>query len=224
VEALTSLANLLWEEPDRRTKEESLRLLDRAALLRPDLRGLLRLSADRWAELGDAPKALERLDRFLEHASAQERSDAAALREALSRRVRGAPEEPTPALAAPEEPASAAIDRWRKAQVYRREAPMRTLSLACHARRSIPPLARVESAASLPTARGEWREAEAAPRRAVAGPARLSPEPRAPAARRGGRRALDARRGAGAGSSEALLVLARRGASIPPRARLSPLR
>ena len=56
IETLTLLANLLWAEPDRAAKEESLALLDRAAALRPDSRAPLRLSASRWAEYGDAPK------------------------------------------------------------------------------------------------------------------------------------------------------------------------
>ncbi len=176
IEALTALANLLWEEPDRRTKEESLRLLDRAANLRPDLRGLLRLSASRWAEFGDAPKALERLDRFLEQASAQERADAAALRDTLSRRVRGAAEEPTPGAATPEEPTSAAVDRWRKAQVYLErgvneaggDADAEALRLLAESERLDPAFAGApELAASIYLREERWREAEDALRRAI---------------------------------------------------------
>ena len=220
VEALTALANLLWEEPDRRTKEESLRLLDRAAALRPDLRPLLRLSANRWAEFGDAPKALERLDRFLEQASPPERAEAQALRDALSRRVRGATEEPTPAPASPEETASAAVDLWKKAQVYLQRggdgADEEALRLLAESERLDPRFAGApELVASIALRREQWREAEAALRRAVRlDPSRVAnheqlarlldrfPERSA--------EALEAWRGAeAAGSTEALIRLAR---------------
>ena len=220
VEALVALSNLLWEEPDRRAKEESLRLLDRASTLRPDLRNLLRLSASRWAEFGDAPKALERLDRFLERASAQERSETQALRDALSRRVRGAPEEPTPSASAPpEEPASAAIDRWRKAQVYLERggdgAQAEALALLAEAERLDPSFARApELAAAIYERQGAAREAEDALRRAIrADPARAASfESLARLLERDGARAGEAaeawRQALAAGSTEALLPLA----------------
>ncbi len=234
IEALTALANLLWEEPDRRTKEESLRLLDRAASLRPDLRSLLRLSATRWAEFGDAPKALERLDRFLERASPQERADAAVLRDALSRRVRGAAEEPTPgvapqeetasSLAVPEGPAAAAVDRWRKAQVYLErgvneaggDADAEALRLLAESERLDPAFAGApELAASIYLREERWREAEDALRRAVRlDPSRVANHEQLARLldRRPGRdaEALDAwRKAEAAGSTEALIRLAR---------------
>ncbi|MGZ5430765.1 MAG: tetratricopeptide repeat protein, partial [Thermoanaerobaculia bacterium] len=46
-EALLALSNLLWNEPDRPAKEESLALLDRAVALRPDLARLQREAANR---------------------------------------------------------------------------------------------------------------------------------------------------------------------------------
>ncbi|HEY2797802.1 MAG TPA: hypothetical protein VGK26_07940 [Thermoanaerobaculia bacterium] len=230
IEALTALANLLWEEPDRRTKEESLRLLDRAAALRPDLRTLLRVSASRWAEFGDAPKALERLDRFLEHASPGERADAAALRDALSRRVRGAAEEPTPSaataeepassLAVPEGPAAAAVDRWRKAQVYLErggaDADEEALRLLEEAERIDPAFAGApELAASIHLRHERWREAEDALRRSI----RLDPsrvanhEQLARLLDRSPDRSVEAldawRKAEAAGSTEALILLAR---------------
>jgi cytochrome c-type biogenesis protein CcmH/NrfG len=219
IEALTALGNLLWEEPDRRTKEESLRLLDRASALRPDLRALLRVSATRWAEFGDASKALERLDRFLDHASPEERADAAALRDALSRRVRGAAEEPTPSAAPAEEPASAAVDRWKKAQVYLErggaDADEEALRLLAESERLDPAFAGApELAASIHLRHERWREAEDALRRAV----RLDPSRvanREQLARLLDRspdrsaEALDAwRKAEAAGSTEALILLA----------------
>ena len=69
VETLTSLASLLWAEPDRKAKEEALVFSDRAAALRPGEPALLRVAAERYAELGDAPRALERLDRYIAKAS-----------------------------------------------------------------------------------------------------------------------------------------------------------
>jgi Tfp pilus assembly protein PilF len=225
LEALTALATLLWEEPDRRAKEESLRLLDRASAQRPDLRGLLRLSAARWAEFGDAPRALERLDRFLSHASPQERADAAELRDALSRRVRGAAEEPTPAAAAPEEPApegpsATAVDLWRKAQVHLErggpDADAEAIRLLRESERLDPALAAApELLASIHLRRGEWREAEDALRRSIrADPSRVaSYEQLARLLDRFSNRsaeALDAwRKAETAGSTEALIVLAR---------------
>ncbi|HEY1252300.1 MAG TPA: tetratricopeptide repeat protein [Thermoanaerobaculia bacterium] len=220
-EAQTALANLLWEEPDRRTKEESLRLLDRASSQRPDLRNLLRLSATRWAEFGDAPSALERLDRFLERASSRERADAAALRESLSRRVRGATEEPTPSAApVSDTPASAAVDLWRKAQVHLErggdDADAEAIRLLQESERLDPAFAAApELLAAVYVRRAQWREAEDALRRSI----RVDPSRVANAeqlARLLGRfpdrgaEALEAwRKAEAAGSTEALIVLAR---------------
>src|SRR5262249_59658717 len=114
-EALAGLANLLWAEPDRRAKEESLELLDRACSLRPDARSLLRVSATRWGEWGDAGRALERLDRFREKASPRERADTDDLRETLVRKVRGLSEEPSTTSSPPTESVvieSPALEPW----------------------------------------------------------------------------------------------------------------
>ena len=181
VETLTLLANLLWAEPDRATKEESLALLDRVVALRPDLRAPLRLSAARWAEYGDARKAQERLDRFLAKATAKEREEVQPLREALARRLKQTPEAlPTPAAAPAEEPASAAVDRWRKAQVYasRGDAESLTAALAllAEAEKLDPAFAQApELAAAIHERRAEWKQAEDALDRAIrADPARAS--------------------------------------------------
>ena len=180
-ETLTLLANLLWAEPDRAAKEESLALLDRVVVLRPDLRAPLRLSAARWAEYGDAPKARERLDRYLARATAKEREEAQPLREALARRIHGAPEvSPTAAPAPSEEPASGAVDRWRKAQVYasRGDADSLTAALALlgEAERLDPTFAQApELAAAIHQRRAEWKDAEEALHRAIhADPTRAS--------------------------------------------------
>jgi len=170
LEAMTSLANLLWEQPDRAAKVQSLALLDRASTLQPDARPLLRLSAERWAEYGDAAKAQDRLDRFLAKASPKERDETASLREALARLRRP---EPTPApLPAPEEPASAAADRWRKAQVLAArgdpDSQASALALLAEAEALDPTLARApELAAAIHERRSEWKEAEDALERAL---------------------------------------------------------
>lgn len=170
VEAMTSLANLLWEQPDRAAKVQSLALLDRACTLQPDDRALLRLSAERWAEYGDAAKAQQRLDVFLARASPKEREETAPLRESLARLRRP---EPTPApTPAPEEPASAAADRWRKAQVLAArgdpESQASALALLSEAEALDPTLARApELAAALHERRSEWKEAEDALERAI---------------------------------------------------------
>jgi len=219
VEALIALANLQWEQPDRAAKEESLAHLDRASILRPDLRRLLRLSAGRWAEYGDASAASERLDRFLASASPRERAEAEPLRVALSRRGRGSAElSPAPA-AAPEEPASGAVDRWRKAQVYASRGDPASLdaalALLAEAERLDPTLARApELAASIHERRSEWREAEGALGRALqADPARAATwESLALLLERDPDRADEAMRAWGkaeqAGSTEALFRLA----------------
>ena len=88
IEVLVPLSQLLWEAPDRADKEEALRLLDRAATLRPDLRPLLRQSADRWAQWGDAGEALKRLDAWREKATPAERAESERLHASLARRVK----------------------------------------------------------------------------------------------------------------------------------------
>lgn len=114
-EAVLSLANLLWAEPDRAAKEESLALLDRAAVLRPDLPHLLRDAATRWAAWGDAPRALERLDAFRRLADPAERSATEGLRSLLAASVRSAGAAPAPA---PAQLSSPAERSYRLAQVY----------------------------------------------------------------------------------------------------------
>jgi len=219
-EALTALANLLWEEPDRRAKEESLALIDRAAALRPDVRSLLRVCAARWAEFGEAPKALERLARYRERASAKEREETDALRQTLERRVRGAAEEATPVPGpTPEEPASAAVERWRKAQVYFERGDAGSLAAAEALLAEVelldPSFARApELAAAVHQKRGERNLAEAALRRAIrAEPSRPSTlESLARLIEEDRNRAREAeeawRRAADAGSTEALFRLA----------------
>ena len=78
-----ALANLLWNEPDRPAKEESLALLDRAIALRPELPRLLREAADRWAAWGDPARALERLDAWRASATPAGRQATDPLREKL---------------------------------------------------------------------------------------------------------------------------------------------
>ncbi|HEY3204654.1 MAG TPA: hypothetical protein VGL03_13465 [Thermoanaerobaculia bacterium] len=220
VETVTALANLLWQEPDRGAKEESLALLDRAVALRPDLRSLLRLSASRWAEFGDAAKALERLDRYLQKADPREREELASLRAALARRVRGVKEGgPSLAQVPAEEPTSKAVDLWRKAQVYVGRGDPESLSsalpLLAEAEKLDSSLARApELAAAIHERRGEWAQAEAALRRAIrADASRASTyESLARILERDPKRFAEAvevwRKAEGAGSSEALFRLA----------------
>ncbi len=172
VETLTLLSNLLWEQPDRRAKEESLALLDRASSSRPDLRSLLKTSAARWADYGDAARAQERLDRFLARASARERADVEALRQSLANQLRA----PSPSRAEPapeaEEPASSAVDRWRKAQIYAARgddaSTAAALALLAEAEKLDPSFARApELSAAIYERRSQWKDAEAALLRAV---------------------------------------------------------
>lgn len=115
-EALTALANLLWNEPDRAAKEESLALLDRALALRPDLLRLQREAANRWAAWGDPARALERLDAWWPFASPEERTAAAPFRERLRARL-ARTFGPEPADLG-SDPASPAVPAFRLAQVY----------------------------------------------------------------------------------------------------------
>jgi tetratricopeptide (TPR) repeat protein len=172
-EALVALSHLLWSEPDRRAKEEALGLLDRAAALRPDARALVRVSASRWAEWGNAGKALERLDAFRERATGAERRETEGLRETLARRVRGEPEERAEETnTSPEAPTTAALEHWKKAQVYFQRGDLPSIEAAlshlADAERLDPGLARApELAASIHERRGEWGAAEEARRRAI---------------------------------------------------------
>lgn len=117
-DAVLALANLLWNEPDRPAKEESLALLDRAIALKPDLPRLLREAADRWAAWGDPARALERLDAWRATATPAGRQASDPLREKLvailarpAERGAGAQAFATASLAAPS---------FRLAQVYLR--------------------------------------------------------------------------------------------------------
>ena len=83
-DAVLALANLLWNEPDRPAKEESLALLDRAIALRPEQPRLLREAADRWAAWGDPARALERLDAWRASATPAGRQATDAFREKLA--------------------------------------------------------------------------------------------------------------------------------------------
>jgi tetratricopeptide (TPR) repeat protein len=115
-EALVALSNLLWNEPDRPAKEESLALLDRAVALRPELLRLQREAANRWAAWGDPARALERLDGWLALASPAEKAESASFRERLRARLArtSGPER----VALGSDPASPAVGAFRLAQVY----------------------------------------------------------------------------------------------------------
>jgi Flp pilus assembly protein TadD len=115
-EPLLALANLLWNEPDRSAKEESLALLDRSVALRPGSSRLEREAANRWAAWGDPARALERLDAWWPLASPEEQAGASTFRERLRARLgrTGGPE--PSALGA--DPASPALGAYRLAQVY----------------------------------------------------------------------------------------------------------
>ena len=115
-EALMALSNLLWNEPDRTAKEDSLGLLDRAVALRPDLPRLQREAANRWAAWGDPARALERLDGWWALASPGEKTEAASFRERLRARL-ARPSGPEPVTLG-SDPASPAVGAFRLAQVY----------------------------------------------------------------------------------------------------------
>ena len=219
-EALVGLANLLWDEPDRAAKEEALALTDRALDLRPDSPALLKTSALRRAEWGDAPKALARLDAYRRRASPEEKQATEALRESLARRVDALLSGASPA-GEPEVPelSSPAVDEWKVAQAYVRRADPASLASALEhlreAERLDPTFAPApELAGSIYEMRGEFSLAEKAYERAIAAdPARAGAYERLAflLARQPGREA-DAeeawRRAEQAGSSEALHALA----------------
>jgi tetratricopeptide (TPR) repeat protein len=220
VEAMNALAALLWAEPDRRAREEAVVLLDRAAARRPGEPQLLRAAAERYAELGDAPRALERLDRYLAKASPREREEVAPLRAALVRGVRRPAATAIAGETVPAEPASEAVDRWRKAQVLAESGDFESfaaaLDLLAEAERLDPAFAQApELAASIHRRRGEQAQAEAALRRAIAiDPSRPAPREdlarlydEDPARRTDAARAW--REAADAGSTEAVYELAR---------------
>jgi Tfp pilus assembly protein PilF len=131
-EALVGLANLLWDEPDRSAKEEALALTDRALAARPDAASLVKTSAVRWAEWGDAAKALARIDAYRRRATPEEKRATESLRESLARRVdallsgRTVPEESGPVA----ELSSPAVDEWKVAQAYVRRGDPGSLAAA----------------------------------------------------------------------------------------------
>jgi tetratricopeptide (TPR) repeat protein len=225
LEALVGLANVLWDEPDRAAKEESLSLLDRAAAARPDAISLLKLAATRWAEWGDAAKALNRIDAYRRRAGAGEKRATENFREILARRVdaqlSGEAEpgaEPSPSEA-PLEGASPAIEQWKIAQAYFRRGDPASLASALEylgeAERLDPAFARApELAGAVHEKRGELALARAAYERAIAAdPSRAATYERlALLLDRQPGKAADAeeawRRAEQAGSSEALFHLA----------------
>jgi Tfp pilus assembly protein PilF len=169
-EALLSLANVLWTEPDRQAKEESLTLLDRAAALRPDLPSLLKESARRWADWGDATRALDRLRAYdaKAHGAGGDR-DLDALRARLAQTERRA-EALEPRLPDLE---SAALAPYRLAQAYARRGDPASraaaLELAREAEAKDPSFAGApELEATLLEQAGDAGGAEDALRRALA--------------------------------------------------------
>ncbi len=224
VEALTTLASLLWAEPDRRAKAEALALSDRAAALRPGEPALLRIAAERYAEQGDGARALERLDRYLAMVGPAERAEVAALHDALARGSgsRTPADEGSRSATSPlaVEPAPEAADRWRKAQVLAGNGDPASLEAALalldEAEQRDPSFAQAPAlAGAVHLRRGDRAAAEAAFRRAIAAdPGRAAPREElarlisASPTRR--EEALEAWRGAAeAGSAEALFELAR---------------
>jgi cytochrome c-type biogenesis protein CcmH/NrfG len=181
-EALVGLANVLWDEPDRSAKEESLSLVERALASRPDAASLLKTSALRWAEWGDAAKALDRLDAYRRRASREEKRATEDLRETLARRVdaqlSGTPE----ATEEPEvsESSSPAIGQWKVAQAYFRRGDPASLAAALEhleeAERLDPAFGRApELAGAVHERRGELAPARAAYERAIlADPSRVA--------------------------------------------------
>ena len=117
-DAVLALANLLWNEPDRPAKEESLALLDRAIALRPEMPRLQREAADRWAAWGDPARALERLDTWRATATPAGRQATDPFREKLVASLARPAERAAGAEALAE--ASPAAPSFRLAQVYLR--------------------------------------------------------------------------------------------------------
>jgi tetratricopeptide (TPR) repeat protein len=219
-EAALALANLLWAEPDREAKRESLDWLGRAIQERKDLRALLRLSAERWAEWGDAREAFARLGEFRRGATADELKLTEALERELERRL--APAAETGEI--PEAPGitSAAIEPWKRAQAYLDQGDeasvARALQLVEEAQRLDPSFGRAaELEATIDEKRGDRAAAEAALERAIrAEPARAVNYERLARlleSHPDGRSAAEQtwRRAEAAGSVEALFVLAESG-------------
>ncbi len=129
-DGVLALANLLWNEPDRPAKEESLALLDRAIALKPDLPRLLRESADRWAAWGDPARALERLDAWRVSATPAGRQAVDAFREKLVASLARPAERGAADGARPD--VSPAAAPYRLAQVYLRRGDAAAPDEALH--------------------------------------------------------------------------------------------
>jgi tetratricopeptide (TPR) repeat protein len=141
-DAVLALANLLWNEPDRPAKEESLALLDRAIALKPGMPRLLREAADRWAAWGDPARALERLDAWRATATPAGRQATDPLREKLVASLTRPVGSATGAAGALAE-ASPAAPSFRLAQVYLRRGDA---SGTEHAIRELEEAVRLDSA------------------------------------------------------------------------------
>ncbi len=138
-DAVLALANLLWNEPDRPAKEESLALLDRAIALRPELPRLQREAADRWAAWGDPARALERLDAWRATATPAGRQATDSFREKLvSSLARPAERGAAPGGLVEASPAAPA---FRLAQVYLRRGDA---SAPAHALRELDEAVRLD--------------------------------------------------------------------------------
>ena len=217
-DAVLALANLLWNEPDRPAKEESLALLDRAIALKPEQPRLLREAADRWAAWGDPARALERLDAWRASATPAGRQATDAFREKLAASL--ARPADTAAGAAGFAEASPAAPAFRLAQVYLRrgdepaaDQAVRELEEAVRLDASFVPA--WELLASVRSRRGDVAGAESALRKALdVDPSRASSWERLAILLEGDAgRAADApaawRKAEQAGSLEALWALGR---------------
>ncbi len=222
VEALLPLSSLLWEEPDRSLKEESLRLLEHALVVRPEPARPWLTAAERWAEWGDAARALDRLDAYRARVPARERraTDALAQRLRLRLSAGSAPPAPAEADSAPLDSASPALPSYRLAQVYLARGDVASehdaLAALSEAERLDPGFALAHDlSATILERRGDRPGAEAALRRSIAAdPSRATPRERlarllSEEPGRGAEAEAAWREAERTGSREALAVLAR---------------
>ena len=180
-EAALSLSNLLWDEPDRQAKGESLALLERALALQPDVPRLYRDAALRWAAWGDAARALEKLEIYRSRVEGADRGATDALRDRLLSSVGrsgGPATSPEPAAGSSVDPAAARP--YQLAQIlYRRgdDASLASaLGLLAEAVQGDPRFVpALELAARIREKQGDAAGAEAELRRAIAAnPARAA--------------------------------------------------
>ena len=180
-EAALSLSNLLWDEPDRQAKGESLALLERALALQPDVPRLYRDAALRWSAWGDAARALEKLEIYRSRADAAERRATDPLRDRLLASIgrSGAPASVAePAAGSPVDPAAARP--YQLAQVLYRRGDAASLAsalwLLAEAVESDPRFVpALELAARIRERQGDAAGAESELRRALAAnPARAA--------------------------------------------------